>query len=88
MNPIHEREQHLSRRQFISHSAAGLGPAGLAYLFGQNDLGAASSGIGGAEQFGGLPGLPHMAPKAKNVIHLFMSGGPTQVDLFDWIPSL
>jgi len=88
MNPIHEREQHLSRRQFISHSAAGLGTAGLAYLLGQNGLGAAPSGIGGAEQLGGLPGLPHMAPKAKNVIHLFMSGGPTHVDLFDWKPRL
>lgn len=88
MNPIHEREQHLSRRQFISHSAAGLGTAGLAYLFGQNGLGAAPSGIGGADQYGGLPGLPHMAPKAKNVIHLFMSGGPTHVDLFDWKPRL
>ncbi len=88
MNPIHEREQHLSRRQFINHSAAGLGTAGLAYLLGQNGLGAAPAGRGGANQFGGLPGLPHMAPKAKNVIHLFMSGGPTHVDLFDWKPRL
>ena len=88
MSPIHERERHLSRRQFISHSAAGLGTAGLAYLLVQNGLGAAPSRIGGAEQFGGLRGLPHMAPKAKNVIHLFMSGGPTHVDLFDWKPRL
>ena len=83
MNPILERERHLSRRQFISHSAAGLGTAGLAHLLGQSGLAAAGPGIGGADQFGGLSHLPHMAPKAKRVIHLFMSGGPTHVDLFD-----
>ena len=88
MNPILERERHLSRRQFISHSAAGLGTAGLAHLLGQSGLAAAGPGIGGADQFGGLSHLPHMAPKAKRVIHLFMSGGPTHVDLFDWKPKL
>lgn len=89
MNPIHERQQHLSRRQFISHSAAGLGTAGLAYLLGQNGLTAASaSNANVAGRFGGLPGIPHRVPKAKRVVHLFMSGGPTHVDLFDWKPRL
>ena len=37
---------------------------------------------------GGLPGLPHFAPKAKRVIYLFMSGGPSQLDLFDHKPML
>tara|TARA_R110002049_G_scaffold4601_5_gene32819 strand:+ start:1133773 stop:1135284 length:1512 start_codon:yes stop_codon:yes gene_type:complete len=32
---------------------------------------------------GGMPGLPHFAPKAKRVIYLFQSGGPSHVDLFD-----
>ena len=32
--------------------------------------------------------LPHFAPKAKRAIYLFMSGGPSQVDLFDYKPHL
>src|SRR4051812_23298452 len=36
---------------------------------------------------GALPGL-HFAPRAKRVIYLFMSGGPTQIDLFDPKPVL
>ncbi|RXK56390.1 DUF1501 domain-containing protein [Oleiharenicola lentus] len=86
MNPIHARQQHLSRRQFISHSAAGLGTAALAYLLARNGLSAATAAP--SQRFGGLPGLPNFAPKAKRVIHLFMSGGPTHVDLFDWKPRL
>ena len=37
---------------------------------------------------GGLPGLPHFAPKAKRVIYLFQSGAPSQMDLFDYKPLL
>jgi hypothetical protein len=37
---------------------------------------------------GGLPGLPHFAPRAKRVIYLFQSGGPSQMDLFDPKPQL
>jgi hypothetical protein len=36
----------------------------------------------------GLPGLPHFAPKAKRVIYLFQSGGPSQIELFDYKPQL
>jgi hypothetical protein len=36
----------------------------------------------------GLPGLPHFAPKAKRVIYLFQSGGPSQIELFDYKPRL
>jgi hypothetical protein len=37
---------------------------------------------------GGLPGLPHFAPKARRVIYLFQSGAPSQLDLFDHKPKL
>jgi len=37
---------------------------------------------------GGLPGLPHFAPKAKRVIYLHMVGSPPQHDLFDWKPKM
>src|SRR5215472_9329107 len=36
----------------------------------------------------GMPGLPHFPPKAKRVIFLFQSGGPSQMDLFDYKPKL
>ena len=35
-----------------------------------------------------LPGQPHFLPKAKNVIYLFMGGGPSQLELYDWKPEL
>tara|TARA_Y100001934_G_scaffold261501_1_gene334945 strand:+ start:158 stop:1525 length:1368 start_codon:yes stop_codon:yes gene_type:complete len=34
------------------------------------------------------PRRPHFAPKAKNIIYLFMAGGPSHLDLFDWKPEL
>jgi hypothetical protein len=37
---------------------------------------------------GGIAGLPHFAPKAKRVIFLHQSGGPSQMDLFDYKPTL
>src|SRR5206468_10646927 len=36
----------------------------------------------------GLPGLPHFKPTAKRVIYLFQSGGPSQMELFDYKPRL
>ena len=35
-----------------------------------------------------LPKPPHFPAKAKRVIHLFMAGGPSQLDLFDYKPEL
>ena len=37
---------------------------------------------------GGLVGLPHFAPKAKRVIFLHQSGGPSQLETFDYKPGL
>ncbi len=70
----------LTRRQLFSRTSGGLGIAALANLL-TNDLGAASGQPG-------LPELPHFAPKAKRVIYLFQSGGPSQMDLFDPKPAL
>ena len=70
----------LSRRQLFSTSARGLGVAALSHLLAA-DL-EASSGQPG------LGGLPHFAPRAKRVIYLFQSGGPSQMDLFDPKPKL
>src|SRR5215470_9479169 len=68
----------LTRRHFFGRTATGLGIAALADLL-PRDLRAAT---------GGLPGLPQFAPKAKRVICLFQSGGPSQMELFDYKPRL
>ncbi|MEZ5354171.1 MAG: DUF1501 domain-containing protein [Bryobacteraceae bacterium] len=65
----------ITRRSLFSRTAAGLGIPALATLL-------------GAETGKGLPGFPNFAPKAKRVIYLFMSGGPSQIELFDHKPRL
>jgi hypothetical protein len=49
---------------------------------------ALASLLKGERQQQGLPGLPHFPPKAKRVIYLFQSGGPSQIELFDHKPRL
>jgi hypothetical protein len=73
----------LTRRQLFSRASRGLGAIALANLL-DRDLGAATA----TESQPGLPGLPHFPPKAKHVIYLFQSGGPSQIDLYDNKPGL
>src|SRR5262245_54738213 len=68
----------LTRRHFFGRTAAGLGTAALASLL--NDRLFAD---GPAVTTGGALKFLHHAPKAKRVIYLFMSGGPSHIDLFD-----
>jgi hypothetical protein len=78
MHPIAEHFRHLTRRQFLGTTCAGLGVTALASLL--NPRMFASSAVPG--------GLPHFAPKAKRVIWLTQSGAPSQLDLFDYKPGL
>lgn len=76
----------ISRRDFLTRSVNGFGAAALAAMLaedGQSEVPGASQG---ADPFG--PKKPHFEPKAKNVIVLFMDGGPSQVDTFDPKPLL
>jgi hypothetical protein len=68
----------ITRRHFFSRSATGIGIAALGSLLAEDGLAAT----------GGLAGLPHFPPKAKRVVFLHQSGGPSQMDLFDYKPSL
>lgn len=73
--------QSLTRRGFFSRVGTGLFGAALAHLLGD--------GIGASESTPDLrPRSPHFPAKAKAVIHLFMNGGPSQMDLFDPKPEL
>ena len=87
MNPHLEAKVLHTRRQFFGRSAMGLGTAALASLLGREGW-AAVGATPGRPKFGGLPDLPHFAPKAKRVIYLFQNGAPSHVDLFDYKPKL
>jgi len=84
MDPIRERELLLTRRAFFGRGATRLGTVALASLL--NPRLFARDGAG--PDLGIMRGLPHFAPKAKRVIWLFMSGAPSQLDLWDWKPKL
>ena len=66
---------NLSRRTFLGHAGNGLGAMALGSLL-NNPAHAARKD------------LPHHKPTAKRVIYLFMSGGPSHIDLFDFKPVM
>src|ERR1700740_3731788 len=69
----------LSRRGMIQSLCGGLGAVGLSALLGEGTAEAAIPG-----HYTG----PHLPAKAKNIIFLFMAGGPSQIDMFDPKPNL
>jgi hypothetical protein len=80
-----------TRRRFLGRSGKVLGWAALAGLFGQMGLRGFAGGAdvnSRSSEAGKNLGLPHFAPRAKRAIYLFMSGGPPQMDLFDYKPKL
>lgn len=83
MNPILEHEALLNRRHFFGSAASGVGTAALASLLAADGkLTFAASGEAAAKA--AVAGKP----KAKRVIYLFQSGAPSQLDLFDYKPTL
>jgi hypothetical protein len=84
-----ERALLLTRRQFFGRTAAGIGTAALASLLNpQRFSGAPAAASTSLNPMGGVLKALHFAPKAKRVIYLFMSGGPSHIDLFDYKPKL
>ncbi len=69
------------RRSFLTRSGLGLGGVALAELLRAADAKKPNP-------FAGVLDKHHHAPKAKRIIYLFMSGGPSQLDLFDHKPKL
>ena len=71
-------ENQLNRRQFLKRTSLGLGAMALGGL------------LQGQSNFitDNLGGIPHYKPIAKRIVYLFMSGGPSQIDLFDHKPEL
>ena len=89
---INDHYYNMNRRAFLSKTSLGLGTAALASLLGLSFFRKSEGGILQAENGGGgIKGIldaPHFAPKAKRVIYLFQSGGPSQLELFDYKPLL
>ena len=88
MNALEQHLEHAlrteTRRQFFGHGVRGLGLAALGSLLATTSTSAAPN----SSALGGLPQLPHFAPKAKRAIYLFMSGAPSQHDLYDYKPEM
>jgi hypothetical protein len=74
-----------TRREFLWQTGAGFGGVALSGLLSAD--GFFSKQAIGSEQSAGIK-QPHFAPKAKSVIFLFMYGGPSQIDTFDYKPTM
>ena len=78
----------LTRRHFFRQAGFGIGSLALASLLDERLFGAAGDAVAMQTPQGSRPARPHFAPRAKQVIYLFMAGAPSQIDLFDHKPKL
>src|SRR5262245_34668549 len=83
---VDERRFHIiqTRRSFLSECAGGIGAIALWHLLERE--GRTAEPPKPSNPLERKP--PHFAPRAKNVIFLFMEGAPSQIDLFDPKPDL
>lgn len=91
MNPdFFNIEQKINRRHFLTKTSLGLGAMALGTMVGGNyTMGQHTPNNAGLNEGENLISTkPHFLPKAKRVVYLFMSGGPSQMDLFDYKPAL
>ena len=89
MTSLREQQLLFTRRHFFGRAATGIGTAALASLLNPALFAAAPEAK--IPRGGIRPGIlpqPHFAPKAKRIIYLVMSGGPSHIDLFDYKPKL
>jgi len=89
---FNQLNKQLDRRTFLTKTSLGLGALAMGSLLGGKALFAhsAKASVESAGNFEAeiLKALPHIAPKAKRVVYLFMSGGPSQFETFDYKPKL
>ncbi len=85
MNPplSHAGLRLLDRRRFLAHMASGLAGVALGDLLARDRLLAAGSAVGPL-----APKLPHFAPKATRVVHIFCTGAVSHLDTWDYKPEL
>ena len=78
----HNYDQRYTRRDFLTRTTLGIGAATLASLINPDFLRASDPDLGGVLR------STHVPPRVKRVIYLLQSGAPSQLDLFDYKPSL
>jgi len=89
---FNQLNKKLDRRRFLMKTSLGLGALAMGSLlgaekiFGSSPKASPESAADFEQEI--LKALPHIAPKAKRVIYLFMSGGPSQFETFDYKPKL
>ncbi len=84
-----ELHRKIDRRNFLVKTSLGLGALATgALLQGRGRAGDVSPATSLSSATDALGGVPHFLPKAKRVVYLFMSGGPSQFETFDYKPGL
>ena len=88
-----EIEKQLDRRSFLKKTSLGIGAIALGSLLNRGNAFEAVNVSSSAKDVLNLYnknrlGLPHHLPRAKRIVYLFQSGGPSQIDLFDYKPKL
>jgi hypothetical protein len=81
-----ELSNRQTRRHFFGRSALGASTFALSQILAQELSASESSGL--SPGAGGILERFHHPPRAKRILYLFMSGGPSQIDLFDYKPRL
>ncbi|MCA9191562.1 MAG: DUF1501 domain-containing protein [Planctomycetales bacterium] len=77
-----------TRREFLWQTGAGFGSVALASILAQDGFWASTARAEMASANPLAPKAPHFAPKAKSIIFLFMYGGPSHIDTFDYKPAM
>jgi len=84
MNPmLRSRLQMETRRHFFHQCSIGVGAIALSSLMGER-----SSALADQSRLASTSRPTHFLPRAKRVIYLFMAGGPSQLEMFDYKPQL
>ncbi len=81
-------DRYLTRREMLQRSGTGFGILGLAGLLHSQGLLARGRADGIKQAAMSTSGRPHFEPRARRVIFLYMTGGPSQIDTFDPKPKL
>src|SRR6516225_7460814 len=89
MTPWERSRLYITRRSFLGRAATGIGSLALASLLNPRLLaGQGGAGKVAVERWPGIVNPLHFAPKAKRVIYLYMAGGPSHLETFDYKPKL
>jgi hypothetical protein len=82
---LQEVKKQLNRRTFLTKTSLGIGALALGSLMGGKIFGKQSTGAA-EEEIANT--FPNYLPRAKRIVYLFQSGGPSQLDMFDYKPLL